>query len=399
MHPKSVVSLGAKAPEPTRKTFVANILLAMSSAGGEMERIAIWMAHSKRCAYCGELIDLRDLEIDHVIPESLAKRPAEFERLKSALGLSPGFSLNNPRNYLPTHRWCNSRKTGRVFNSSNIRYFLEIVDGKLAAVQSHVASLELEAVKATLVAAVRRAIETGNLNSHELTNAVSEVQGLPLTTEIEFVDGRLEGHAFPREIEALLDRPILFGKTTSIDGIELVNGSGTSTTIRTCREYRAAKAAGYYAGTTFAMKMEAYVGAANAILDAVTGAKVPMTSYVSSPHVGVADIGLLPPSVLPDVGPDHRDKIASFGKASLAELLLRNEISIIEVSSSRLKVEFFGLGMVLTELMRADLDGDGIEEILVQHYTHAFGGTLGVSSVGVLRRPSPNAPFEYIGWS
>jgi len=371
----------------------------MSPASGGMERIAIWMAHSKRCAYCGELVSLRDLEIDHVIPESLAKRPAEFERLKSELGLSPGFALNSARNYLPTHSWCNSRKTGRVFNSSNIRYFLEIVDGKLAAVESHVESLELEASKAMLVAAVRRSLENGNLDPHELVEAISEVEGFPLTSEIEFVDGRLECRAFSREGEGLLDRPILFGKTTSIDGIEFVDGSGNSTIIRTCREYRAAKAAGYYAGTTFAMKMEAYVGAADAILDAVMRARVPVKSYVSSPHVGVADIGLLPPSVLPDVGPDHRDKIASFGKASLAELLLRNEISILGVSSGRLNVEFFGLGMTLRELMRADLDGDGVEEILVQHYTYAVGGTLGVSSIGVLRRPEPDAPFEYGRWS
>jgi len=44
---------------------------------------------------------------------------------------------------------------------------------------------------------------------------------------------------------------------------------------------------------------------------------------------------------------------------------------------------------VLVELLRADLDEDGIEDLLIQHYTYAVGGTLGYGSIGVLRRTGP----------
>jgi len=44
--------------------------------------------------------------------------------------------------------------------------------------------------------------------------------------------------------------------------------------------------------------------------------------------------------------------------------------------------------------MRADLDGDGIEEILIEYFTYAVGGTLGIGTTGVLRRFGPDAMFE-----
>lgn len=369
----------------------------MSPANSGLERIALWIAHSKKCIYCGDLIQLRDLEIDHILPKSLANDPVKLATLMSELSLPRGFNLNSARNYLPTHRGCNSKKSGRVLQPSNIRYYLEIADGKLGALQRHIDELELQAQRDVLIGSVRASLESGNLDPLDLAEAISNVQGFRLSTEIEFADGKLESHALLREVEALLDRPILFAKTESIDGIEFEKCSGETAIVRTCREYRSAKADGYYAATTFAMKMEAYVAAANAILDVASRAKVPVTSFVSMPHVGVADLALLPPSVLPEVSPDDREKIESFGKASLEELLQKDEISVLSVSSNRLNIKFGGFGMALMELMRTDLDSDGIEEILVQHYTYAIGGTLGASSIGVLRRRSPNVPFEYGG--
>ena len=68
------------------------------------------------------------------------------------------------------------------------------------------------------------------------------VRDLCLSARLEFFDGSMEGKVRLESIDALLDKPMLLGCTTDIDGIEFVNDSGRSVTVRTCREYRAARA-------------------------------------------------------------------------------------------------------------------------------------------------------------
>ena len=375
-----------------------SILAAMSRTSAGNERLAIWMAHQKRCVYCGEPIQLRDLEIDHILPASLENDPLKLNRLKAELRLPTWFDLNSACNFVPAHDWCNSRKSSRVFSQANARYFLEIAESKLVAIDRLISGLALQSEKEHLLGAVQTAIESGIMNFDDLIDVVSEVKNFPLSTQIEFIDGEWDGRDSLEEIEKLLDRPILFRGTTSIDGIEFVNDTGGSKVIRTCRDYRGAKAAGYYALTTLAMKMEAFVGAADAVLEAASRAQIPAISYLKSPHVGVADLNLLAAAVLPAISPDGQAMIEALGKVSLRDLALSNKIAIIDVSSTRLNVAFEGLGVVLKELLRADLDGDGAEEILVQYYTYAIGGTLGVSSIGLLRRSSSEALLEYESW-
>jgi 5-methylcytosine-specific restriction endonuclease McrA len=76
---------------------------------GEIERVAIWTAHSKRCAYCGEPLKYPDLEIDHILPVSLTKSPGKLEHLISQFALPSDFSIASLRNLLPAHRICNSK--------------------------------------------------------------------------------------------------------------------------------------------------------------------------------------------------------------------------------------------------------------------------------------------------
>jgi hypothetical protein len=291
-----------------------------------------------------------------------------------------------------------SQKTNQLFSESNARYFLEIAKGKLGAIERLNSALELQAKKEELLGVVKAGLESGNLVMEDIAKAATRINGFSLSKQIEFQKGPWTDQDNSAEIEELLDRPILFGGSKYIDGIEFVNDYGSSSIIRTCREYRLAKEAGYFAPTTFAMKMEAYLSAASAVLDAISRAQLPAISYLKSPHVGVADLNLLPKDVLSKFGPDHTATIEDLGYVTLRELALSGKISIIDVSSTRLDIVFSGLGTVLIELLRADLDGDGLEEILIQHYTYAVGGSLGFSFICMLRRKNQGALFECESW-
>ena len=360
-----------------------------------LERTAIWLAYSKRCAYCGAPIEFRELEIDHILPDSLQNEPGKLAALREKLQLPSGFQLSFAANLLPAHGLCNLRKTDNVFNESTARYYISLAESKRSQIDEIKSKLEIQSAKESLLSSVRIALESGNLSMSELTNTVSNVKGFPLSTRIEFVDGEWDGDLSNNELEALLDRPVLLGKSKEIDGIELVNGQNDSVRVRTCREYRSAKSAGYYALTTFAMKMVAFLEAADAILSAVRDARLPKISYFENPRVGISDLALLTNSLLPWFGPDYEEMLLETNGKTLRELSLEGKISIIDVSSSHLNFVYSGCGAHIKELLRADLDGDGLEEILIQYYLYAVGGTLGVAWIGVLRRPSQSALFEY----
>ncbi len=52
------------------------------------------------------------------------------------------------------------------------------------------------------------------------------------------------------------------------------------------------------------------------------------------------------------------------------------------------------MGQQLIEVARADLNGDGIEDILLFEYCYATHGTLGYGGVRILTRTGPSKRFE-----
>lgn len=92
-----------------------------------IQRMAIWKAHKSKCAYCGELIRFNDLEIDHILPESLLGNSDELERIKLEYGLGSEFEINSYYNWIPSCKKCNRTKSDRVYSKSAIFHFLEMV--------------------------------------------------------------------------------------------------------------------------------------------------------------------------------------------------------------------------------------------------------------------------------
>ena len=64
------------------------------------EREAVYALCGGRCAYCGALIELKDMQVDHVLP-------MEFCDAYQAIGVD----LDSKDNYLPACRSCNHYKS------------------------------------------------------------------------------------------------------------------------------------------------------------------------------------------------------------------------------------------------------------------------------------------------
>ena len=84
-----------------------------------------------------------------------------------------------------------------------------------------------------------------------------------------------------------------------------------------------------------------------------------------------------PPAPSPSIAPER--------VASLAE----------EVKVEEVVLEDEDDGCMYMELMRADMTGDGNEDILVFVYDYATRGTFGAGSTGILSRGSDDAMFAW----
>jgi 5-methylcytosine-specific restriction endonuclease McrA len=73
-------------------------------------RQAIWECHDCRCAYWGEPIKLDDMQIDHILPESLDRKPPEKIKVFAEYKLDEDFELNCLENYVSSSKKANREK-------------------------------------------------------------------------------------------------------------------------------------------------------------------------------------------------------------------------------------------------------------------------------------------------
>ncbi len=84
------------------------------------ERAAIYSTHGEKCYLCGTPINLKTMEVDHVLPESLLEKPRELQAALNAFGLPTSFEINAFENWLPACKPCNGAKKELVFEATPI---------------------------------------------------------------------------------------------------------------------------------------------------------------------------------------------------------------------------------------------------------------------------------------
>ncbi|NJM74981.1 MAG: hypothetical protein HC852_03395 [Acaryochloridaceae cyanobacterium RU_4_10] len=77
-------------------------------------RQAIWECHNGLCFYTQKPVALMDMQIDHILPESIKREKLE------EYGLDQDFTLNSLENYVPSCRWANREKSNIVLPHTDL---------------------------------------------------------------------------------------------------------------------------------------------------------------------------------------------------------------------------------------------------------------------------------------
>jgi cytochrome c553 len=365
-----------------------------------VERYAIWEVHGKRCAYCREHLLFRDMELDHVIPRTTANQPDIWVAQKRLHGLHAEFDIDSIPNRLPACGPCNNRKRDAPFsaeltqiNLNKAKYLHRQVEERTARIRRQ---QNTDRTRINLI----NEIQLGNLSDEDIDRISAQARNEAGRFAVN-PDGWLQGNMpllelSRTDIDGYLDQAV---NPNGDEGLELQGVEGTTQTVKTLREYEAAHAQGLYAGTNYGMSMEfLHFTRPLAILKYLRVARFAERSYISDPNRGLSDVALVPASLLYTVHDafDPANRPAELAGQTVLDLVNRQTAKILSVGSHFLRIEFDGWITFLLELMRADVNGDGLEEMVVHRGGGPVDGTLRMANVLALTRIGPQALFSHV---
>jgi hypothetical protein len=217
---------------------------------------------------------------------------------------------------------------------------------------------------------------------------------LPLPGPLTYFRAPAVTHVTPAQAQRLLDVPVRFG--ADIAGVRMVRTGRPDRSVATCRAYETAKLDGFEPESNFDIVMSGFLVRACGLLDAAIHARPARRSFVDAPHVGVRDVDQISEAVLPSAPwePAHPtvQEERRRERSSVGAFIRRHGCRVTTATAVELQMRCGDLLYALTELLRADVNGDGLQSIVVAPYLRSMTGTFAdPAPVQALSRASAHA--------
>jgi hypothetical protein len=339
-------------------------------------------------------VTFADLDVDHIVPYRLKEQPQELAKLVDEYGLSIGFDVDSLLNLVPAHRHCNLQKNGQILRKSRALHFLSIADERHDRACKIELELKRQAQKDRFTVILHVALDEGKISREDLSCLIAGYDDSQNTFEVlttlSFVDSELKGFISSTDVDLLYDRPIL-PRLHGLDKLTMVRASSSSEEkieVYTCREWAEAVRDGYGARSTYDIKEETFFKRLYALVVALARAKAPKEKFISDLQVSIANFDLLPVTLLPALSRDDLEELERFESEGVCipDLVAQGKVKIVSSSPRSLTLHYDHMGLYLNEILRADLNGDGVEDLLIGSYEWALEGTFGAGSTIALTR-------------
>ncbi|MYE91219.1 hypothetical protein F4X33_19745 [Candidatus Poribacteria bacterium] len=216
-----------------------------------------------------------------------------------------------------------------------------------------------------------------------------------LIKSIKFADGTEVKSITKSDVEALRDLPIDMGGNKT-DGVTLTKSRDDKVHVRTCREYDAALEEGYYPSSTYDISMGSWFKYPCGTLNLLEIATVPQQSFIPTSKEKVFDLKLIPLSLFP-IMTDYEQRYGyNIENVTYQDQVEKRLLKVTDMEQNKLICEDDGLRQHLTEVARADFNGDDIEDVLLSEAVHATQGTYRTYNMIILTRKSMDGKFEKV---
>ncbi|WP_133122879.1 hypothetical protein [Zhengella mangrovi] len=340
-------------------------------------RRAIWEVWEKKSAYTGEPVTWTQLHVDHVIPIT---KPELLEALKAKRLVPADFDINGFENLLPSISFQNQGKSAKQMGEPALVYYLELARQKKSEIVKRLAARLKSNDEIKSYLALKAASEKNDVSPEEMVSVFAhQFDGtvtLRITPEIE---GTQSATANSSVAATLMDKPFALGRGT-VSEVILHSSNGDSVTCRTSNEFIRAQELGYFAQTQTEMKIASMANETTEALRAIRDSSFAEESALREPIVKLKHFDRWSAEWVTEGLFEPEDVEGAMGLLTVADVV---NAGICEVESlGDHEVRFIvhnGLDVMMRESMRADLDGDRWEEILVFHYLSAAraGGSFG----------------------
>jgi hypothetical protein len=210
------------------------------------------------------------------------------------------------------------------------------------------------------------------------TASLASPAAISLSAPLTYFQAPAVTRLTPRQAQHLLDVPVRFG--ADIAGVRMVHPARPAQHVATCRQYETAEMHGFEPDTNFDLVMTGFLVRACGLLDAATRARPARRSFIESPRAGVRDVEQISSAALPpapwDPAKPTPQQERNRGRTSIATFIRRNGCRITAATPVELQLRCGDLLYALTELFRADVDGAGVESIVVAPYLRSMSGTF-----------------------
>lgn len=364
-----------------------------------IERQCLYEVYDRRCFYCGELVYFRELQIDHIVPENLIQNKSKYQVFMMESGLSNSFQINSYSNWVPSHSRCNNRKSGAMFDLKTTLYYLGLVERKIEKILKIENSIKSKIDSDILLTTITLALSENKLDFSEIKSLVSlydktDKAKFRLSSELEFVDRLYRNWISQNDFEELLELPVKTGSPQN-EGVFLTDPDDSSikVNVKNCKEYFYYTNRGYYALTTYSMKMSAFFERTCGLVQALKNATIPSFNYITDSNISINNFELLPLTLFHCFTPEIEDIIGANTELTFQDWIEDGSFKIIEQFERGFHIVHSGEGLIMVELLRADLNYDNIEDILIFCYSYATEGTLGFGYTNTITRLDSKSKF------
>lgn len=140
-----------------------------------------------KCFYCGEPVDFMNLNIDHILPQSLIDDSTQLDAVLRDYEIEenfPGFSIDGLSNLVPCHgALCNLRKSDTLFPKPATLFYITRAHKILSKVVIELDRLRVTAERGQVIGGLGALLESGEISIREVINILRNWEFRRLSNE------------------------------------------------------------------------------------------------------------------------------------------------------------------------------------------------------------------------